>query len=61
MESVAVVAMDIHKKFSKAVAMDSGQRVVEEWRVEHGERERMEEFFSLFEAGTDVVMEATFN
>lgn len=61
MEKIAVVAMDIHKKFSKAVALDDHAGVLDEWRVEHGDREVMEEFFQLFPPGTDVVMEATFN
>jgi transposase len=61
MGSVAVVAMDIHKKFSKAVALGQGADVLEVWHIEHGDRQVMEEFFSLFAQGTDVVMEATFN
>lgn len=61
MGNVAVVAMDIHKKFSKAVALDSRAEVLDEWRIEHGEREVMEEFFRQFTPGTHVVMEATFN
>jgi transposase len=61
MNTVAVVAMDIHKKFSKVVALDGDAAVLDEWRVDHGDREVMEEFFRHFEPGTDVVMEATFN
>jgi transposase len=61
MENVAVVALDIHKKFSKAVALDQGADVLDVWRIEHGDREVMEEFFRQFASGTDVVMEATFN
>ena len=61
MSSVAVVAMDIHKKFSKVVAMDAEAEVLEEWRIPHGDRGVMAAFFSEFEASTDVVMEATFN
>jgi len=61
MSSVAVVAMDIHKKFSKAVAMSAEADVLEEWRVEHGDRDVMARFFSQFERGAEVVMEATFN
>ena len=38
MDTVAIVAMDIHEKFSKAVAMDGKQRVLDEWRIEHGDR-----------------------
>lgn len=61
MSMVAVVAMDIHKKFSKAVAMDADAGVVDEWRISHGDQAVMAEFFSQFERGTEVVMEATFN
>jgi len=61
MESVAVVAMDIHKKFSKAVALDAEAQVLHVWRVDHDDQEVMEEFFRLFAPGTAVVMEATFN
>jgi len=61
MGSVAVVAMDIHKKFSKAVVMDEAGQILWECEVEHGDLAVMSEFFSRFEAGAHVVMEATFN
>lgn len=61
MSRIAVVAMDIHKKFSKAVAMDADANVLDEWRVEHGDHAVMGEFFSQFERSSDIVMEATFN
>jgi transposase len=61
MNTVAVLAMDIHKKFSKAVAMDDKLQILDEWRIDHGDREVMAEFFRHFEGKTDVVMEATFN
>lgn len=61
MENVAVVAMDIHKKFSKAVALGQQAEVLDVWRIEHGDREAMEEFFRQFAPDTAVVMEATFN
>jgi transposase len=53
--------MDIHKKFSKAVALDTEAEVLQVWRIGHGDREVMEEFFRQFAPGTEVVMEATFN
>ena len=59
--SVAVVAMDIHKLFSKCVMMDGEGRKLGEDRVEHGDKEDMRKFFRRFPAGTGVVMEATFN
>jgi transposase len=61
MSDVAVVAMDIHKRFSKAVAMAADGRLLEESRIAHGDRGEMERYFSRFDPGTDVVMEATFN
>ncbi len=61
MNSVAVVAMDIHKKFSKAVVMDAEGRIISEARVSHQVVGGMQEYLSQFEPATDVVMEATFN
>jgi transposase len=61
MDSIAVVAMDIHKKFSKAMLMDEGARVVGEHDIKHGDPAEMRKFLSIFEVGTHVVMEATFN
>jgi len=55
------VALDLHKKFSRAVVMDPGGEVVDDRRVSHSDRAEMERFFGEFERGTDVVMEATFN
>ena len=59
--SVAVVALDLHKKFTRAVTMDSGGEVMDDRRVHHTDHAEMEDFFREFEQGTDVVMEATFN
>lgn len=61
MRSVAVVGMDIHKKFSRAAALDQDAKVLNVWRVEHGDLREMEEFFQQFAQQTEVVMEATFN
>jgi len=36
MSTVAVVVLDIHKKLSKAVALDRASEVLEEWRIEPG-------------------------
>jgi len=60
-EKVAVLTMDIHKKFSKAVWLDENEEVLGEAKVMHGKLETMERFFMEFEKGTHVVMEATFN
>jgi transposase len=59
--SVAVLALDLHKKFSRAVTMDHGGGVLDDRRVSHADHAEMEGFFREFELGTDVVMEATFN
>ena len=61
MGGVAVVALDIHKKFSRAVVMDAEGNVLRDVRVSHAGRDELEDFFREFERGTDVVMEATFN
>ncbi len=61
MDSVAVVSMDIHKKFSKVVVLSPDGEVLEEERVAHGDRREMGAYFARFHPGTDVVMEATFN
>ena len=59
--SVAVVALDLHKKFTRAVTMDPEGGVMDDRRVHHSDHAEMERFFQEFERGTDVVMEATFN
>ena len=59
--SVAVVALDLHKTFTRAVTMDPGGEVMDDRRVHHADHSEMESFFREFERGTDVVMEATFN
>ncbi|NIV39134.1 MAG: IS110 family transposase [Anaerolineae bacterium] len=61
MNSIAVVSMDIHKRFSKAVAMSAEGEIVEEGRIAHGDHRLMQAYFSRFAPGTPVVMEATFN
>lgn len=61
MRSVAVVALDIHKKFSKAVALAGSSEVVGDWRIAHGDPGEMAAFLAGFDPGTEVVMEATFN
>jgi transposase len=61
MEKVAVVSLDVHKKFSLASVLDRAGEVLRKERLEHRDRVGMEEFFRGFPRGTDVVMEATFN
>lgn len=61
MNQIAVVGMDLHKAFSKAVLMTAQGEVTETVTVGHGDRAEMQAFFERFPAGTDVVVEATFN
>ena len=60
-KSVAVVALDLHKEFTRAVVMGPGGEILDDRRVYHADHAEMEAFFDEFERGTDVVMEATFN
>lgn len=61
MDSIAVVPMDIHKKFSVATPMSEDAGVIAKLRIEHADRKDMLDFFLQFPEGTAVVMEATFN
>lgn len=61
MDTVAVVGMDLHRDFSKAVMMTAEGKVIESKNILHEGREEMADFFEGFDAGTDVVMEAGFN
>jgi transposase len=61
MSSVAVIGLDIHKNFSKAVKMDSGGKIVGEAVLKHPGRLDFEKFLRNLDTETDVVMEATFN
>ena len=58
---VAVVALDLHKKFTRAVTMGPRGEVMDDRRVSHADHAEMESFFREFEQETDVLMEATFN
>jgi len=61
MDSVAVVPLDIHKKFSVATPMTREGKLLQKARIPHGDKEEMRNFFRQFPKGTAVVMEATFN
>lgn len=62
MESIAVVGMDLHKAFSKAVLMTAEGEPVETVTVGHdNDHAEMRAFFERCAPHTDVVMEATFN
>jgi transposase len=61
MDRVAVVGMDLHRDFSKAVVMAEDGKILETRSVYHDGHEEMAEFFGGFEPGTEVVMEAGFN
>jgi hypothetical protein len=58
---VAVVALDLHKKSTRAVTMGPGGDVTDDRRVRHADHAEMEGFLREFARGTDVVMEATSN
>jgi len=61
MDKIAVVGMDLHKAFSKAVLMTAEGAVEETVTVDHTTQAEMTAFFESLARGTDVVMEATFN
>ena len=60
-KSVAVLSLDLHKKFSRAITLNELCEVTHDIRVSHSDQAVMERFLDAFEEGTDVVMEATFN
>lgn len=59
--SVAVLPLDIHKRFSMATPMNRDGEVLEKVRVEHGDQVAMRAQLVELAQGADVVMEATFN
>ena len=59
--SVAVVALDLHKKFTRAVTMGPRGEVMDDRRISHVDHAEMERFFREFEQETDILMEATLN
>ena len=61
MGSIAVVPLDIHKRFSRAVTMGADREILSDEKISHSDPSEMEAFFRSFEAGTHVLMEATFN
>jgi transposase len=61
MSDYGVVALDIHRDFSKAVVMAPHCEIIGEERISHAKAEFMDRFFAGFPRGTGVVMEATFN
>ena len=61
MDRVAVVGMDLHRDFSKAVVMGADGKVLRVKTVYHDGQEEMAGFFGGFEPGTEVVTEAGFN
>lgn len=60
-ESVAVLPLDIHKRFSMATPMNRDGEVLDKVRVEHGDRAAMQTQLVELAQGADVVLEATFN
>lgn len=61
MKSVAVIALDLHKRFSRGAVLNDEGMIIEDVRLGHGDWWEYERYLADFEAGTDVVMEATFN
>jgi transposase len=61
LNTIAAVSLDVHKRFSKAVAMSAEGDIIEEARIAHGDHRLMRAYLSRFHPGTPVVMEATFN
>jgi transposase len=61
MKSVAVVALDLHKRFSRGAVLSEEALVVEDFQLEHSDWWEYEQYLAGFKPGTDVVMEATFN
>lgn len=61
MESIAVLALDIHKRFSQVAGLSSEGEVLLQERVGHEDREVLEALLEAFPEETPVVMEATFN
>ena len=56
-----MVALDLHKKFTRAVVMSEAGEVMDDRRISHADHDDMERFLDEFDENTDVVMEATFN
>jgi len=54
------LGIDQHKRFSQVAVMDESGRVVQQRRLEHGDREWMREFFRAYR-GSRAVLEATRN
>jgi transposase len=60
-QSVAVLALDIHKRFSRGVLLNRAGEVLEKKRLEHAARQEMRAWLEQLAEGTDTVLEATFN
>lgn len=58
---MSIIALDLHRDFSRALVIDSELKILQDSRIRHGSKDVMRAFFDGFPAGTDVVMEATFN
>lgn len=53
------IGMDFHKQFSQVAVMDERGQIVEERRLDHDRPEELTEYFSQFDSGTSVALEAT--
>lgn len=55
------IGIDFHKQFSQVSVMDNKGNIFDERRLEHDQREELLTYFSQFERGTSVALEATRN
>jgi transposase len=60
-KSIAVVPLDVHKRFSLAAPLSGAAEVVAEVRLEHGDLEQLVTYLGGLAPGTPVVLEATLN
>ena len=58
--NVWCAGMDVHYKFSNVTFRDAGGKVVSRQRLDHPDRERLQERLSRWPKGIPVVMEASF-
>lgn len=61
MDNDMIIALDLHKDFSRALIVDSQLNILRDEKISHDGKHHLAEFFASFAAETNVVMEATFN
>lgn len=55
------IGIDFHKQFSQVAVMDDKGKLIDERRLEHGDRDELKGYFSRFQPSTSVALEATRN